>query len=225
MFSQRRNQEIREYTVKTFVKENDAIKAAKERAEKEHLPHISVSPNVGKLLAFLASLHQPKRILEIGTLAGYSTLWLAEGAPQAEIITIENNPKHAQVARENFSYAKKEKIQLIEEDALITLEKFLKEKHPPFDFIFLDAYKEGYPLYLPFLLQLSRDGTLLITDNLIPREEKINAPDPGNQIAVRTYEYNSLLSSNPHLNTIPIYTLVGDEGRLDALGITVISKS
>lgn len=216
-----RNSAIRDYLSQTFVNEDEGLVAAKQRAEKEGLPNISISPHVGKLLSFLTRLQNPKRILELGTLAGYSTLWLAKGAPDAKIITIENNPKHAKVARANFQTSTN--IELIEGDALEIIKQFVKEKVDPFDLIFLDAYKEGYPLYLPYLLELSRPGTMLVTDNLIPKEEKINEPDPRNMIATRTYEYNLLLAKHSKLDTIPVTTIVGEEGRVDALGVTIVS--
>lgn len=212
-----RNSAIKDYICRLFAQEDEHLATAKMRARDADLPNIAIPSHVGKLLSFFARLQKPKRILEVGTLAGYSTLWLAKGAPDAEIITLENNPEHASIARENLKGFSQ--VRIIEDDAL----KVLKELTGPFDLIFLDADKEGYPLYLPHLISLSRPGTLLLTDNLIPKAGTIENPHPKDQIAHKTYEYNQILSSHPQIETVLATTLVGDNARIDALGISIIS--
>lgn len=213
-----RHAEIKSYIARLFVSETEAMQMAKQRAKSAELPNIAVPENVGKLLSFFAKLQKPKRILEIGTQAGYSTLWLAQGAPDAEILTLECDPACARLARENFQAHPR--IQVIEGDALETLRSFITNKAEPFDLIFLDADKEGYPIYLPYLVNLARPGTLLLTDNLIPKAEPIDNPAHTNQIATQTYIYNKLLAAHPKLDTILIPTIVGEQGRIDALGIS-----
>lgn len=220
-----RNADVKSYICYHFAKEDSILQSAKKRAVEAHLPHIAIPENVGKLIYMLVKLHKPKRILEIGTLAGYSTLWLAKGAPDAAIITLESNPEHAAVARENFKNAHLEnKIELIEADAIESLKLFVERKERPFDLIFLDADKEAYPEYLPYLLTLSQPGTLLLTDNLIPKEDRINRPDPNDVNATSIYRYNSILAEHPHIETILITTIVGDCGRIDALGVSLIKS-
>lgn len=220
-----RSAEIKDYICQTFANEDEALSAAKEHALKEELPPIAIPENVGKLIYLLAKIQKPKRILEVGTLGGYSTLWLAKGAPDAEIITLEYNPKHAAVARENFQRAGQGKIKVIEGDALKTLQNFIKNGETPFDLIFLDADKEDYPAYLPFLLALSGPNTLLLTDNLIPKVSPINKPLEDDLTAVKIYQYNEMLASHQQIDTILATTIVGESGRIDALGISLIESN
>jgi predicted O-methyltransferase YrrM len=219
-----RTQQISDYIRSTFVKEEDLFLAIKRHAQQEALPNIAVPENVGKLLYLFTKLQKPKRILEIGTLAGYSTMWFASAAPDATITTIECNQKYANVARDNFKRSDLgNKIELIVENALKVLERYIQDGEPPFDLIFLDADKEGYPHYLPLMLALSRPGTLLLTDNLIPKHGEIKIPPPHDNIAASTYRYNELLTSHPKLETILVPTIVGEEGRIDALGISLVT--
>lgn len=218
-----RNAEIKDYICQTFVKEDDALLAAKSHSVAEGLPNIAIPENVGQLLYIFVKMQKPKKILEVGTLAGYSTLWLAKGAPEATIITLEHDPKHAKVACDNFRRTTLgNNINLVEGDASETLKRFIREGESPFDMIFLDADKEGYPEYLPLLIALSRPGTLLLTDNLIPKDGEINEPRPKDQIAFYTYRYNELIASHPQLDSILLTTIVGDNGRVDALGISIV---
>lgn len=220
-----RSAEIKKYICNTFIHEEDFLVAAKTHALDAGLPNIAVPENVGKLLSFFTRLQQPKRILEVGTLAGYSTLWLAKGAPEAEIITLERDPTHARIARNNFRRSPFcEKIQVFEGNAIDTLQSFIDSEIPPFDLIFLDADKEGYPHYLPLLIKLSRPGTLLLSDNLIAKGAAINAPSKKDQIACNTYLYNELLANHPMLDTILINTIVGEYGRIDALGVSIVCE-
>jgi predicted O-methyltransferase YrrM len=219
------NHEIKEYICKKFVKESGLVALAKSRSKEAHLPDIAVPENVGKLLSILALLKKPKRILEIGTLAGYSTLWMAQSVPDAEIVTLEYDPNHSAIAKKNFQdCGVSSQIKLIEGDAAITLQSMIQQNEEPFDLIFLDADKERYPLYLPLLLALSKEGTLLLTDNLIPKNGPINQPPPGDGIAAGTYHYNDLIASHPNLETILINTIVGISGRIDALGVSIVKK-
>ena len=218
-----RNAEIKNYICSTFIKEDEAFLAVESSSSKEDLPNIAVPEHVGKILYLFAKLQQPKRILEIGTLAGYSTLWLAKGAPEAKITTIEYQPKHAAIARENFKATNLgNNINLIEDNALEVLTRLKNENESAFDLIFLDANKEDYPAYLPLLLALSRTGTLILTDNLIPKALEINSPHPNDIVACKTYEYNALLASHPNLDTTVITTIVGNNGRVDAMGVSYV---
>lgn len=216
-----RNAAIKDYINSLFIREDvDLLNAKKCNAI---LPNIAIPENVGKLLYLLTKLQNPKRILEIGTLGGYSTIWFAKAAPEAHIITLEVNPDHASIALDNFKSCNLlERIQLLEGDARATLQHFVETEEPPFDLIFLDADKENYPLYLPLMLKISRPGTLILTDNLIPKDEQINKSLPQDGISNGTYLYNSLLAAEKRLETILITTIVGSKGRLDALGASIV---
>jgi predicted O-methyltransferase YrrM len=219
-----RNAEIKNYICDYFAKEDKDLLAVKEQALKAGLPNIAIPENVGKLIYILTKLRKPQHILEVGTLAGYSTIWLARAAPEARIITLECNPKHASIARENFQNLNlNNRIEIIEADAIQALRSLIEYYEQPFDLIFLDAEKKDYPIYLPYLLQLSKSGTLLLTDNLIPKAAKINAPASSELEAIKTYDYNLMLASYPTIETILVTTIVGDEGRTDALGVSLIN--
>lgn len=220
-----RNADIKTYIAQNFAKEDQDLLYAKENSVKNQLPNIEVSANTGKLLFLLAQLHQPKKILEIGTLGGYSTLWLAKGAPEAHITTIEGHSGHAAVARENFKHAGLDhRIELLHGNALKMLTKLTEKKEKlHYDLIFLDADKEGYPDYLPLILKLAAPRALLITDNLIPKEGFINQPDEKDEGAKRIYEFNAMLASHPNIESILVPAIVGERGRVDALGISLIN--
>lgn len=176
------------------------------------LPAINVSPTQGKLLNLMARMCSAKRILEIGTLGGYSTIWLARALPaDGKLITLEAEPKHAKVATANIDRAGFSKLVEVRlGPALQTLSHLVDQKSPPFDFIFIDADKPGYPDYLEWSLKLSRPGTVIVADNII-RDGAIIDPkheDPRVQ-AVR--QFNQMLGSNPHLSATALQT-VGSKG-------------
>jgi predicted O-methyltransferase YrrM len=133
------------------------------------LPAISVSPNQGKLLEMLARIVGARSILEIGTLGGYSTIWLARGmAAGGHLITLEVDPKHAEVARSNFERAGLHSVvELRVGNALETLPQLHSERPAPFDFVFIDADKKNIPAYFDWALKLSRPGALIVVDNVV----------------------------------------------------------
>jgi len=133
------------------------------------LPAIAVSPNQGKLLQMLAQIVGARSILEIGTLGGYSTIWLARALPASgRLITLELDPKHAEVAQLNVSRAGlQDLVDVRIGDALSTLPELAAERREPFDLIFIDADKQHIPEYFEWALKLSRAGTLIIVDNVV----------------------------------------------------------
>jgi len=131
------------------------------------LPAIDVAPNQGKLLHILARLAQARRILEIGTLGGYSTIWLARALPSdGKLMTLEFNPAHAKVAQGNIERAGLARLVEIQVGAALDSLRKL-EIDAPFDLIFIDADKRNNPLYLDWAIKLSRPGTLIIIDNVV----------------------------------------------------------
>jgi predicted O-methyltransferase YrrM len=154
------------------------------------LPEISVSPNQGKLLEILAQTLDARAVLEIGTLGGYSTIWLARGMrSDGRLITLEVDPKHADVARRNVSRAGfDDVVEIRVGDAKATLREISKEDRGAFDLIFIDADKQSIPTYFEWALELSRPGTLIVVDNVV-RDGAVadpNSDDPAIQ-GVRTF--------------------------------------
>ncbi len=157
-----------------FVKEDEALQQTKQAIIDGDLPLISISENQGKFLHILARLSNPKKILEIGTLGGYSTIWLARALQEGgQLISLELDQHHADVALANISNAGLgNKVNIRVGNALEELPKLKEENAGPFDVIFIDADKEPYAEYFELALQLSRPGTLIIADNVV-REGKI----------------------------------------------------
>jgi predicted O-methyltransferase YrrM len=217
-----RNAEIKNYICTHFAQEDQDLLTVTKNAKSAEIPEIAVSSDIGKIIYLLAKLHRPKRILEVGTLAGYSTTWLSKAAPEAKIITLEYNPNFASVAKANFKELNLDhQIRIIEGDAKASMEKLIDEKTSPFDLIFLDAFNEEYPDLLPYILKLSSPGTMLLTDNLIPKEGQINFDEGRDLEAVKTYEYNAMLTRLPNVETVFIPTIVGKKGRTDALAVSI----
>jgi predicted O-methyltransferase YrrM len=187
----------------------DEIVAANAAAE---LPAIDVAPNQGKLLHLLARIMGARKILEIGTLGGYSTIWLARALSEGgRMITLEANAKHADVARTNIARAGLDStITLRLGAALDTLPQLAQEGEGPFDLIFIDADKPNIPSYVAWALKLSRKGTLIVVDNIIRKGKVIDASsdDPNVQGARRLFE---MLATEPRLQATALQT-VGSKG-------------
>lgn len=157
------------YFEETFVKEPPFIAAAYEASCVAKLPMIAVSPAQGKFLAFLVRLTGAKRVLELGTLGGYSALWMASALPEdGHLVTLDHNPVCSGVARANFAHAGlADRITLRYGEALDSLKALVGEKGPAFDLVFIDANKSDYPVYLDWCVRLSRPGGLIIADNVV----------------------------------------------------------
>ena len=151
--------------------QDEALRAATASADHEGLPRIAVSPAQGRLLEVLARAIGARRILEIGTLAGFSTIWLARGlGPGGSLVTLELDPERARLARTNIDRARlTAKVEVMVGPALASLESLRSAATPPFDLIFIDADKEHCPAYLDHAIALSREGTLIIVDNAMHR--------------------------------------------------------
>jgi predicted O-methyltransferase YrrM len=187
----------------------DAVLAASDEAK---LPTISVSPSQGKLLMLFARLAGASRILEIGTLGGYSSIWLARALrPGGRLITLEANPKHAEVARNNITRAGfADSVEVRLGDARAGIQTLAAENAAPFDLIFIDADKRSIPHYLEWSLKLSHRGTLIIIDNVIRDGALIDgtSQDADVQGARRMHE---MLASEPRIDATTIQT-VGSKG-------------
>jgi caffeoyl-CoA O-methyltransferase len=152
-----------------FAPPDPAVEGALRRSRAAGLPEIQISPTEGKLLRLLAEIADVRRILEIGTLGGYSTIHLARALPEdGLLISLEVDERHAGVARENILEAGLEKmVEVRVGDARELLARMVQEGEGPFDLTFIDADKEGYPEYLEWALRLSRPGSLILGDNAI----------------------------------------------------------
>jgi len=180
---------VDDYLVSELLPPDDALDRALAASAAEGLPSIQVSPAQGRLLEILARAQRARSILEIGTLGGYSTIWLARALPPGgRLITLELDAHHADVARRNVARAGLEQVvQIRVGPALDSLRALAAERREPFDFIFIDADKTGYPEYFRHSLTLSRRGTMIIADNVV-REGAVAdaASDDPNVRAVRT---------------------------------------
>jgi len=163
---------VDDFFVDTLVEQDEALLAALAANREANLPAIDVSPNQGKLLHIYARMMGASRILEIGTLGGYSTIWLARALPEeGKVITLEFEPHHAEIAAKNIRHAGLEnRVTLLVGPALDSLPKLASSA--PFDLIFIDADKRNNPAYLEWALKYSRKGTVIIGDNVV-REGRV----------------------------------------------------
>jgi predicted O-methyltransferase YrrM len=196
--------------------------AAIETSAAAGLPSIAVSPALGKLLHVLAKAIGARRILEIGTLGGYSTIWLARALPaDGQLVTLEIDPKHAEVARRNFERAGvADRIDLKLGPALDVLPTLPSQA--PFDFVFIDADKGGYADYLPWAIALSRVGALIVADNVI-REGRVTDPASKDQNVQGIRRFNDALAAERRVVATEIQT-VGVKG-YDGIAVMVVQAS
>jgi predicted O-methyltransferase YrrM len=204
--------EVDRYIVDLLVPADAALDAAQESIVSAGLPPISVSPAHGKLLHLLAHLRQARSILEIGTLGGYSTIWMARALPDdGRLITLEIDPKHAEVAHLNIARAElSSRVEIRLGRAIDTLEELEAEGAGPFDMIFIDADKASIPEYFEYALGMSRRGTLIIVDNVVRSGAVIDAEstDPNIQGVRR---FNEMLAAEPRVSATELQT-VGSKG-------------
>ncbi|MBZ0302762.1 MAG: O-methyltransferase [Anaerolineae bacterium] len=200
------------YLTDLFVPSDPILEAALRSSQEAGLPPHNVSPNQGKLLQLLAQIHQARTILEIGTLGGYSTIWLARALPAGgRLVTLEANPRHAEVARANIARAGfSELVDLRLGPAVETLPQLAAEGLGPFDLIFIDADKPSNPHYLAWALTLARRGSLIIGDNVVRDGTVIDSAstDPSVQGIRR---FNDLLAADARVSVTAIQT-VGSKG-------------
>lgn len=200
---------------------DEILEAGQRRADEAGLPQIQVAPSQGKFLSLLARMLRAERVLEIGTLGGYSTTWLARGlAPGGRIVTLEFKPKHAEVARVNLDAAGVgESVEIIVGPAADSMQKMIDAGEPPFDLVFIDADKQGYPEYLELSLALSRPGTVIVGDNVVRRGEVLN-PKPDDASSIGAAAFNKQLAAEPRVDAV-VLQMVSGKGH-DGLAIAVV---
>ncbi|MER5306660.1 O-methyltransferase [Streptomyces sp. NPDC002773] len=214
---------VDQYFAETIAPADDALTATLADSTAAGLPEIAVAPNQGKLLHLLAATQGARNILEIGTLGGYSTIWLARALPaDGRLITLEYDPAHAEVARANVARAGLDKIVEVRTGAALdSLPGLEAEGAGPFDLVFIDADKVNNPRYVEWALKLSRPGTMIIVDNVV-RGGKITTPDPADPAITGTRELFDLVAREPRLDATALQT-VGTKGYDGLLLARVVS--
>ncbi|MFI0501880.1 O-methyltransferase [Streptomyces albogriseolus] len=191
---------------------DEALAAALRDSDAAGLPPIAVSPLQGKLLQLLARLTGARRVLEIGTLGGYSTIWLGRALPaDGRLVTLEYDPRHAEVAVRNIARAGlAERVEVRVGPALESLPKLADEQPPPFDLVFIDADKANNPHYVEWALRLTAAGSLIVLDNVV-RGGRVADPENTDPDVVGTRAALDLFGSHPRLDATAVQT-VGAKG-------------
>jgi predicted O-methyltransferase YrrM len=212
------------YIADRLVPSDTALSAALEASDAAGLPAINVSPTQGKFLMLLARIQGARNILEIGTLGGYSTIWLARALPAGgRLVTLEADAKHASVARANLERAGLDgAVEVREGPALETLPQLVTEGGDPFDLIFIDADKPNAPDYVALALKRSRPGSVIVVDNVVRGGDLIDAEsmDAGIQGIRRLYD---MLATDSRLTATAMQT-VGGKG-YDGFAIALVTGS
>lgn len=213
---------VDDYIADSLVPGDEALDVALAASETAGLPAINVAANQGKLLMLLAQTIGARRILEIGTLGGYSTIWLARGlAPGGRLITLEANEDYAEIARTNLARAGfAETVELRVGRAQDTLPGLAAEA--PFDLIFIDADKPGTPGYFQWAVKLSRRGSLIIVDNVV-REGAVLDADSDDASVQAMRRFFELAATDPRVSGTAVQT-VGAKGH-DGLAILLVTSA
>jgi predicted O-methyltransferase YrrM len=204
--------EVDSYVERQIVGEDTALAAARQASAEAGLPPIALTPALGKLLYLLARVHGARRILELGTLGGYSTIWLARALPaDGELVSLELNPQYAELAGANVERAGVGSLIKIEVGpALDSLRAMTAKQGGPFDFVFIDADKQSTPEYFELVLELVRPGSVIVTDNVV-RDGKLIDPDSGDAGALGMRRFHELLAASTRVTATTVQT-VGAKG-------------
>lgn len=217
---------IDRYIGDRLLPDDPVLDAAIAASDAAGLPPIAITPNQGKLLELLARIHGARTILELGTLGGYSTIWLARALPRdGRLVTLELDPQYAEVARANIAYAGLgEIVEIRVGPALHTLSELHAEDAGPFDLIFVDADKQNNPGYLEWSLKLSRPGSLVIVDNVVRGgailDPSVNDPRLGKSGVEGVRRFYELLGAEPRVSATAIQT-VGAKGH-DGFAVALV---
>lgn len=210
------------YISSLVAREDVALTDTIASLDREGIPQISVSPPQGKFLQVLMKACNAKTVLELGTLGGYSTIWIARALPDdGKVITLEADSHHAKVALQNIDKAGlSKKVELIVGKALDILPALLERKAGPFDFIFIDADKPPYAQYFDYAVRFSRKGTVIVCDNVI-REGKVLDANHEDERVKGVQKLNKLLGTD-HRVTATILQTVGVK-EYDGMAIAVVN--
>ena len=212
---------VDDHLVDLFELDDDTLRAAVDASAAAGMPQIHVSATLGRFLNVQARAIGARRILEIGTLAGYSSIWLARALPRdGRLVTLELEPRHAEVARANLARAGLDAlVEVRVGPAAASLAALVAAGVEPFDMVFIDADKEGYPDYLEWSLRLSRPGTLIVADNVVRGGAIIDAASTDSRVqGIR--RFNEALARDPRVAATILQT-VGANG-YDGLAFAVV---
>jgi predicted O-methyltransferase YrrM len=219
--SQKKWTEVDDYIASLLIPPDAALDGALKASDEAGLPPINVSANQGKLLMLFARMLNARNILEIGTLGGYSTIWMARGmAEGGRLITLEYEAKHAEVATANLVRAGlSDRVEIRVGRAGDTLPKLVEEGRGPFDLVFIDADKQGYTEYLEWSMKLSRRGTVIVADNVV-RNGAITDEASSDEMVQGIRRFNRALAAEKRVSATEIQT-VGSKG-YDGLAIATV---
>ena len=214
-------QQVEDYIEDLFVPSDPALEATLSSTAEAGMPQIQISPGQGKFLYLMAKTCGARRILELGTLAGYSTIWLARALPSGgRLITLEYDKAHAEVAEANIDRAGLgERVEVMVGPALETLPKLERRGERPFDLVFIDADKSNYTAYLDWAVRLTRRGGLILADNVV-RGGRVLAPENSDASAGDARAFNAALAADPRVEAI-IVQQVGGKSH-DGLAVAVV---
>lgn len=221
--TEERYKQVDDYFNQLFLKEDVIPEKVLEHCKKNNIPAINVAPNQGKLLHMLIRMNAARRVLEIGTLGGYSTVWMGLALPDdGRLVTLDFDESYIRIARESLNMAGLQvKVEIRQGVAAETLEQMVQAKQAPFDFIFIDADKENNPVYLDYALKLSRPGTVIVADNVV-RQAKI-LDDSGKADNIRGLRrFFDDMVDNPRL-TVTAFQTLGSKG-WDGLAIAIVKQ-
>ncbi len=211
------------YFGKLFAPHDAELNAAIRANRAAGLPAIDVSPLQGKFLQVMVQMTQARRVLEIGLLGGYSTIWMARALPKGgRVVSLEYEPRHAEIARANLRRAGLlRRVEIRVGPALESLPKLKAEGAGPFDLIFIDADKENNPQYLEWALRLARRGTLIVVDNVARHGTVIDGASKAGDIR-GTRRCLAAMAKHPRLSAVALQT-VGMKG-LDGFAMAVVAR-
>ena len=214
---------IDQYLCERLVPSDAALDAALTSSDTAGLPAVNVAPNQGKLLHILAMLRGARRILEIGTLGGYSTIWLARALPEdGRLISLELDPRHAEVARANLATAGvADRVEVRVGPAMDTLARLAQERAEPFDLTFIDADKPSNADYFRWAVSLSRPGSVIIVDNVVwdGQVADMSNTDP---VVVGNRRLFDVIAAEPRVVATAIQT-VGSKGH-DGFALAMVNS-
>ncbi|MFB9393980.1 O-methyltransferase [Streptomyces coeruleoprunus] len=220
---QSRWNDVDDYLTQMLAPADEALTAALDDSDAAGLPRIAVAPNQGKLLHLLARIQGARTVLEIGTLGGYSTIWLARALPKdGRLISLEYDPAHADVARGNLARAGLDAVAEVRTGAALdSLPRIAEEGVAPFDLVFIDADKRNNPRYVEWALKLTRPGSVIVVDNVV-RGGAIADENSTDEAILATRELFDLVARDPRLDGTAVQT-VGVKGYDGLLIARVVS--
>ncbi len=212
-------QNIEQRITQVFAQEDEGLRFALANAKASGLPEIQISAIQGKFLQLLATMCNAHRILEIGSLAGYSGIWLARALPvSGRLLTLEIDAKHAEVVRSSFEHAGvADRAEVRVGKALETLPKLTSED--PFDLVFIDADKPPYPQYLQWALRLTRPGSIIVADNTVRGNRLLEPEAVTDEVEKAVAQYNQDVAHNPRLRSL---AFAMDDDYTDGFTVAVV---